>query len=167
MEMRGLQALEYINTRLNNIEQMMKDLVDKVDFSLAIQRNHLIRVKNGDYIDDNSLLMGRPYNDLKPNQAYEIYQNPDLDFIILDVSAADYSGPTLPNSVRLPLEEIPQRYPEIQSKVTPILIVSESGLRSILACEQLIKRGYFNLNNISGGHQHWPGHKKSELSAES
>jgi rhodanese-related sulfurtransferase len=40
------------------------------------------------------------------------------------------------------------------------MIISENGLRSIQACELLIKKGFFNINNISGGHEFWPGHTK-------
>ena len=63
----------------------------------------------------------------------------------------------LEGSIRIPLEELATRYSELQSKTTPILIISEKGLRSIQACELLVKKGYFNINNISGGYQFWPG----------
>ena len=58
--------------------------------------------------------------------------------------------------IKVSLEDLNTRYAEIQSKTTPILIFSEQGLRSIQACEMLIKKGFFNLNNVSGGYRFWP-----------
>ena len=81
--------LEFMNTRLSNIEKNISRIDEKLDFSIALQRNHLIRIKNGDFIDDTMILMGRPYNDLNPQKAFEVFSNPDADFIILDVTRAD------------------------------------------------------------------------------
>ena len=38
--------------------------------------------------------------------------------------------------------------------------MSEDGTNSILACKMLCELGFLNVNNISGGHKYWPGHKK-------
>lgn len=162
MDLRIFQMLEFINTRLTNIEKNISRIDEKLEFSIALQRNHLIRVKNGDPIDDNMILMGRPYNDLNPQDAFNIYNNPDMDFLVLDVSAANYkSDNELQGSIKIPLEELDHRYAEIQNKTTPIMVISEDGLSSIKACELLVRRGYFNVNNISGGHQFWPGARLS------
>ncbi len=157
MGLKLFQALNYINGRLSNIEKRIEEMNEKLDFSVALQRNHLIRVKNNENIDDTMILMGRPYNDHSPEDAYKIYSNKDNDFILLDVSHESYTPQTeLKGSIKIPYESLMTRYPEIMNKTTPILIISEKGLRSILACEFLIKKGFFNLNNISGGHQFWP-----------
>ena len=42
------------------------------------------------------------------------------------------------------------------------MIISENGLRSIQACEMLVKKGFFNINNISGGYEFWPGNEKNK-----
>lgn len=156
MDLKIFQMLDFINTRLSNIEKNISRIDEKLDFSIALQRNHLIRVKNGQTIDDNMILMGRPYNDLAPTKAYEIYQNEDVDFIVLDVSSKDNSNNVIKDAIKIPLEDLNHRYAEIQNKTTPILIISERGLRSIQACELMVKRGYFNVNNISGGFEFWP-----------
>lgn len=157
MELKMYQMLEFMSSRLSNIEKNIIRIDEKLEFSLSLQRNHLIRVKNGEYIDDSNILMGCPYNDLSPQKALGIYNNPDLDYIILDVSKPDYQVPLkLDGAIRIPLEDLNTRYAEIQSKTTPILVFSEQGLRSIQACELLIKKGFFNLNNVSGGHRFWP-----------
>lgn len=163
MSLKVFQMLEFMNNRLSNIEKNIARIDEKLDFSIALQRNHLIRIKNGDPIDDNMILMGRPYNDLSPEQAYKIYVDPDMDFMLLDVSHKDSSKINkLEGAIYIPLEELDRRYVELQSKTTPLLVISERGLRSIQACEMLVKKGFFNINNISGGHEFWPGKKSRE-----
>ena len=153
MDLKGFQLLEFINSRLSNIEKNIARLEEKMDFSLSLQRNHLVRIKNGEEIDDNMVLMGRPYNDLTPLKAYNIYNNPDIDFILLDVSHKTYVPPKRPkDAIHIPLEELASRYLEIQSRTLPILVLSEKGLRSIQACELMVKKGYFNVNNISASY---------------
>ncbi len=162
MDLKAFQLLDYISNRLSNIEKNIQRIDEKLEMSLAIQRNHLIRIKNGEFVDDSMILMGRPYNDLAPQQAYEIYKNKNIDFIFLDVSRREYLTDKRPEEIiHIPLEELAGRAPELLSRTTPILIISEDGLRSIQACELMVKKGFFNVNNISGGYLFWP--KKAEL----
>ena len=161
MDMKFFQMLELINQRLSNIESNISRIDEKIDYSLTLQRNHLIRIKNGYDIDDQMILMGKPYNDLTPQRSYEIYQNPDADFFLLDVTAKGFtSQQKITGTIKIPLEELNSRFVEITSKTTPILIISEKGLRSIQACELLVKKGYFNVNNVSGGYAFWKGFNK-------
>lgn len=164
MDLKAFQMLEFINNRLSNIEKNIVKIDEKLEFSLSIQRNHLIRIKNGEEINDSMILLARPYNDLTPHSAYSIYQNPDADFIILDVSPKDFTpAHALNGSIKIPLEELSSRYVEIQNKTTPIMVICEDGLRSILACELLVRKGYFNINNISGGYKYWPNQNDQTL----
>ena len=157
------QSLELIHNRLSKIESNIERMETKVELSLAIQRNHLVRIKNGQEISDEVILMGKPYNDLTPEKAHEIYSNQDLDFIVIDVtSSSSRFYNSLPDVIQIPLEELKTRVAEIQSKTAPILVFSEEGVRSIVACEYLVKNGFFNVNNISGGHKFWPGHRQIE-----
>lgn len=157
MDLRAFQLLEFINNRLSNLEKNIARLDEKVEFSLALQRNHLIRIKNNESIDDRIILYANPYNDLSPQQAHHIYHDPDRDFILLDVAAADFKRPfELDGALKIPLEELQQRYVELGSKTLPVMVLSEKGLRSIQACEVLVKRGYYNVNNISGGYAFFP-----------
>lgn len=164
MDLKAFQMLEFINNRLTNIEKNITRIDEKLEFSIQLQRNHLIRIKNGEDLDDNTILYGRPYNDLTPQQAFDIYNDHDADFILVDVSHKDYKPPRqLDGIIRIPLEELDRRYVEIHSRTLPVLLISESGLRSIQASELLVKKGFFNINNISGGHQFWPEEEKSVL----
>ena len=166
MDLKYFQMLEFINNRLRNIEASITRIDEKLDYTIALHRNYFIRIKHGEDLDDNMILMGRPYNDLSPQKAYEIYCNPDMDFVILDVSRKNFKPQSqLRGSVSIPLEELGRRYVELANRTVPILVISEQGLRSIQACELLVKKGYFNLNNISGGYRYWPGYPRSaELS---
>ncbi len=158
--------LEFINSRLNNIEKNINRIDEKLDFSITLQRNHLVRIKNGEEIDDNMILMGRPYNDLTPQKAWSIFNNPNIDFFILDVTQKAFQGSRLEGAIHIPLEELNIRFVEIPSKTIPVMIISENGLRSIQACEQLVKKGFFNINNISGGYEFWPGNQEKDVSTD-
>jgi rhodanese-related sulfurtransferase len=105
--------------------------------------------------------MGRPYNDLSPQQAYAIYCNDDADYMFLDVSGKDNpQSELIKHTIRIPLEELETRYCDIKTKTSPVMVISERGLRSIKACEFLVTKGFFNMNNVSGGIEFWPGIKK-------
>lgn len=164
MDLRAFQMLDFINNRLSNIEKNIEKISEKLDFSIAIQRNHLIRIKHGEPLDDSMILMGKPYNDFTPQAAHEIFQNKDMDYILLDVTHKEYTPiKRLEGAIHIPLEELNQRYTELQNRTIPILIISEVGLRSIKACELLVRKGYFNVNNVSGGYKFWPGFKDQNL----
>lgn len=167
MDLKIFQMLEFINSRLNNIEKNITRMDEKLDFSITLQRNHLVRIKNGEEIDDNMILMGRPYNDINPQKAWGIYNNTNIDFFVLDVSQKSYQGTRLNEAIQIPLEELHIRFVEIPSKTVPVMIISENGLRSIQACEMLVKKGFFNINNISGGYEFWPGNTEVEKSKNS
>ena len=94
MDLRFIQTLEFINNRLTNIERNIQKLDEKVEYSLALQKNHLIRVKNGENLSDSVILESLPYNDLSPQRAYEIYSNRDLDFLLLDVTRLGFETNT-------------------------------------------------------------------------
>lgn len=162
MDLKIFQMLEFINSRLNNIEKNITRMDEKLDFSITLQRNHLVRIKNGEEIDDNMILMGRPYNDVSPKKAWDIFNNPNIDFLVLDVSQKSFQGNRLQEAIQIPLEELHIRFVEIPSKTVPIMIISENGLRSISACEMLVKKGFFNINNISGGYEFWPGNQMTD-----
>ncbi len=167
MDLKILQTLEFINTRLNNIEKNINRLEEKIDLSVSISRNHLIRLKNGDPIDDQMILLGRPYNDLSPQAAKNVYDDCDQDFIFLDVSRLGQKNKNLfGEAIHIPLEELPSRFHEISSRTIPLLIISEKGLRSIQACEFLVKKGHFNVNNVSGGYFFWPNEEVTNSVSE-
>lgn len=150
-----LQAFE---ENIDRLEAKLLELEQKMDRLVQVERNHLVRVKNHEEVSDEFLMSGRGYYDLSPEKAWKLYQNPDFDCIIIDVSAKNFqSTKKIPEALHIPWEDFSERFLEIQNKMTPILIISEDGTNSVLACEFLMKRGYFNCNNVSGGYKFWKG----------
>lgn len=150
--------------QVKSLEQMIFVLEQRLNTLIEIERNHLIRIKNREEITDEFIMSGQKYLDLSPEKAWKIYCQKDFDFILIDVSSADYCPQErLPEAIHIPWEEFPKRFFEINNKTTPILIISEDGVNSILACELMAEKGYFNCNNISGGYQFWKGFKLSGI----
>lgn len=153
-----------ILNRLDQIEKKIDDLEEKMENSLAIQRCHIMRVKNNEELSDQYILEGHKYSDISPDKAYRIYQQKDADFILLDVSAKDYNPVVeMSEAIHIPLEELNIRYREITNKATTILVISEDGTKSVRACELLNEHGYYNVNNISGGYKFWPEFRLKEV----
>ena len=42
MDLKSFQMLEFINSRLSNIEKNISRIDEKLDFSITLQRNHLV-----------------------------------------------------------------------------------------------------------------------------
>ncbi len=146
--------------RLARLEARVMRLEHRLEGQLAIQRAHLVRVKNREQVSDAFLLDGAPYRDLSPREAWALFQKDDYDFAFLDVSHAGFvpARPRPAEMVHIPLEELESRFGEIERRTTPLLVISEDGLRSVLACEFLASKGLHNCNNVSGGWLYWPGH---------
>jgi rhodanese-related sulfurtransferase len=160
--------LDHFEQEIGRLEGRILELETRMHKMLEIERNHLIRIKNGEEIPDEFVQNGRAYLDLSPDKAWRLYRNPDFDFILIDVTPKDYEGhKRLPEALHIPWEDFSDRFMEIQSRTTPILIISEDGATSVLACEFLVKRGYYNCNNISGGYKHWKGFRLEEAKGQS
>jgi rhodanese-related sulfurtransferase len=160
-----LETFEKEISRLNGKIFALETQIHKL---LEIERNHLIRVKNGEEISDDFVQNGRAYLDLSPEKAWRMYRNPDFDFILIDVTAKDYEDhKRLPEAIHIPWEDFKERFIEIQAHTTPLLIISEDGTSSVLACEFLSRRGYYNCSNISGGYKYWKGNRLEEVKGQS
>jgi rhodanese-related sulfurtransferase len=150
-----------LKEQVKELETEIAVLKQELAHSFNVQRCHLLRVKNGDQLSDEYILSGKLYNDYSPEQAFDLYNEKDQNFILLDVSDKNYTPPkTLNEAIKIPLHELPIRFKEIVNKAVPIFVISEDGTKSILACEILNQCGYFNVNNISGGYKFWPGFRQ-------
>jgi len=160
--------LNTFEQEIARLEGRILELENRIQRLVEVERNHLIRVKNGEELSDDFIQSGRCYHDLSPDKAWKLYRNPDFDFILVDITAKDFDRAAgLPEAIHIPWEDFQDRFLEIQSKTTPLLIISEDGTNSILACEFLVKRGYFNCNNISGGYKFWKGLRLEEVKGRS
>lgn len=155
--------LDFFEKEVSRLEGRIFELENRMHKMLEIERNHLIRVKNGEEVPDEFVQNGRAYLDLSPDKAWRLYKNPDFDFILIDVTPSDYTGhKRLPEALHIPWEDFQDRFMEIHSRTTPLMIISEDGATSVLACEFLVKRGYYNCNNVSGGYKFWKGFRLEE-----
>lgn len=171
MKKRAFSLSDQLNTfeqDINRLENKIFDLETRMEKLFQIERDHLIRVKNKEDLPDDFIASGRPYQDLSPDKAWKYYQKEDFNFIFIDVSAADYRPlKRVPEALHIPWEDFRERFIEIQSRTIPIFIISEDGTTSILACEFLVKQGFYNCNNISGGYKCWKGFQFSDVSDQS
>jgi rhodanese-related sulfurtransferase len=150
--------INIINEKISHLEGTIARLEEKLAEQTSIQRSHIIRVKNHEDISDDAIYYGNPYNDLSPHKAYKAYSNKDFNFILIDVSEKDFSANVnFEESIKIPLEELEEKSHIHLDKKIPIFVISEDGIRSILACDLLVELGYYNVTNISGGHRFWPG----------
>ncbi len=80
--------------------------------------------------------------------------NPDM--ILLDVrQPEEHAEKNIPNSILIPLGEIPTRISELEPyKNQEIIVYCRSGNRSGQACGYLMEHGY-NVVNLSGGMLKW------------
>lgn len=84
-----------------------------------------------------------------------IESNPDLQ--IIDVrTEAEYLQYHIPNSILIPMNEIPVSLHKLE-KDRFYLIVCEHSVRSIHVCHFLVQNGLTNIVNIDGGMSEYPG----------
>jgi rhodanese-related sulfurtransferase len=160
--------LQTFEKEIARLEGRILGLETSINKLIEIERNHLIRIKNGEQLSDDFVQNGRAYLDLSPDKAFKMYRNPNFDFILIDVTSIDFEDTSrLPEAIHIPWEDFSDRFIEIQTKTTPLFIISEDGTTSVLACEFLVKHGYFNCNNISGGYKFWKGNRLEEVKGRS
>lgn len=77
--------------------------------------------------------------------------------VLLDVRQEDeHQWCAIPNSLLIPLNELPFRSGEIEHlKNTPIVVYCKAGVRSQYACELLAREGFTNLYNLNDGILGW------------
>lgn len=149
---------KFVETKIRQLEEKIVELEDRLEKAMEVARSHLVRVKNHEEISDEFVMSGKTYQDLSPDEARKLYQNPDFNFILIDVSEKSFKATTqLPEAISMPWSEFAEHSLRIHSKTTPILVISEDGTSSILACKFLVARGFYNCNNISGGYKFWKG----------
>ena len=78
----------------------------------------------------------------------------DAEYVVLDVrSQMEYDMAALPESVLIPLPELPARLHEVPDK--PLIIICHHGIRSMHAAIFLSGEGFGPIYNLSGGIDAW------------
>ncbi len=149
-----VEKIKTLEKKVLNLEKNLSRLEEKYDEAVQILRTHLVRLKNQEAMSDSFIFQGEKVADCSPREAFHILQNPLHRFIILDVSEK-LENPIGP-SLWIPYGELAHRIHELPSRFQPMMVISEDGTTSILACQKLIDQGFLYLNNISGGKKFWP-----------
>ena len=159
-----IELTNSLDVRVHRLESEVETLKNIIKSENLITRTQIVRVKNKEFISNESILNGTPYNDLTPDKAYSMYNDPNTNYIIVDVSDFNFKAPVkLKNALKIPLKDLPYRFLEASSRTIPILIISENGVNSILACEFFIEHGFYNVINVSGGYKFWPAARLQEV----
>lgn len=155
-----IKEINRLKRQVADLQIKLREMEIKFDFEIGVKKAHILKLKNGEALSDDYVVNNRSYMDLTPEAAYELYNDFDQDFILLDVSEADYvPAGELPEAIKIPLEELSKNLHKLPGKGKSYLVISEQGVRSIKACRFLNNSGYFNLSNISGGYKYWPAFK--------
>ena len=96
-------------------------------------------------------------NSISMQEAYEIMDKKDQDFVLLDVrTPAEFKNARLEGAKLIPVDEISARAKlELPNKDILILVYCHSGARAASAVKQLTSMGYTNVFNF-GGIVNWP-----------
>jgi rhodanese-related sulfurtransferase len=72
----------------------------------------------------------------------------------------EYIKGHIEDSLNIPLSKLDDQLPELEGlKSQPVIVVCHTGTRSIPACKTLIKAGFQDVYNITGGMQSWEDNK--------
>lgn len=146
--------------KIKTLEKKIDELEKKIEQTNEIQCINILRVKNGQYINDTAIFEHSPYIDITSFKAHEIYLSNDHQFYLLDVEEKDYKRPiALENLIKIEVKDLSNKFDLLPSKMIPLFIISKDGVKSIEACEILAQLGFFNCYNISGGYEKWPINK--------
>jgi rhodanese-related sulfurtransferase len=93
--------------------------------------------------------------DVDVQMAAALREQPDV--MILDVREQDeWDAGHIPGAVFMPMGEVPNRLSEIPADKT-VIVQCRSGNRSSQVADFLVKQGFTNVHNMSGGINAWQG----------
>lgn len=82
----------------------------------------------------------------------------DAALLILDVRGPDeFTGPLghIAGATNLPLNDLPERPPDLVRKDRPVVVVCKTDRRSSIAANQLRKAGVADVSVLRGGMERW------------
>ena len=75
--------------------------------------------------------------------------------VLLDVrEPSEFQYACIANSVLIPLQQIPHRLAELNPQ-QPIVVICHHGMRSQQAAQYLVRSGFENIFNLTGGIDAW------------
>lgn len=97
----------------------------------------------------------KKFRDVSPAEAVRVVNQDNA--LILDVREdSEVRAGRISGARHIPLGQLAKRLDELNRfKAGPILVYCRSGARSSMAAGQLVKAGFQNVHNLSGGIQAW------------
>lgn len=141
-----------IFSRLTIFEKNLERTNDKLEDSINQLKSCILRMNNGEKLSNELIKNTFTYKDLTPHEAALELKSNNINYFILDVSSESFQD-SFTETHKIPLDELIKRRNELPEKIRPILVISENGVDSILACKILISLEYLYVNNISGGYK--------------
>jgi rhodanese-related sulfurtransferase len=85
----------------------------------------------------------------------------DDSTVVLDVREPhEFIKSHIESAISIPLGKLDEQLPSLEKyKDRPVLVVCQTGGRSVVACKTLHKAGFTNLINMTGGMQSWEDNK--------
>jgi len=164
----SLQALEAIKTILHLGTNLLGRLVvfDALNFcqdQLRIKRNPNCPVCGDNpsitSLKDENIMCSAQANQEMTAKELKSAIDAGRDLTLLDVRThAEVAMCQIPNSIHIPLQELPTRLLELQhlkESETDLLIYCKSGMRSLSAQEFLGQNGFKKIINLTGGIKSW------------
>lgn len=83
------------------------------------------------------------------------------DTTIIDVrDASEFLKSHIEDAVNIPLSKLEEQLPSLEKhKKQPLIVVCQTGARSVSACKTLSKAGFEQVFNMLGGMQSWEDNK--------
>lgn len=90
-----------------------------------------------------------------PTEATQLINREDA--VLVDIREPDeYVAGHIPESRNIPQSRLAERIAEIERfKEAPLIVLCQSGARSLAACKDLQQRGFTKVNNLAGGIEAW------------
>lgn len=83
------------------------------------------------------------------------------DTVIIDVrDQHEFIKTHIENAINVPLAKVEEKIASLgQYKKSPVVVVCQTGARSVAACKSLTKAGFEQVFNMTGGMQSWEDNK--------
>ena len=95
------------------------------------------------------------YIDVDPAGYQTQFLDTQTDHLLLDVrTPMEFMNIRLPDTVNIPLQELPYRLAELPTD-KPIVIVCQTGNRSVTASQFLLRSNFADVYNLVGGTMLW------------
>lgn len=142
--------------KLRYLEKSLPEMREELENALQVTRRHLVQVADGEAPARETILEGRPYTDLAPEEAKHLY-NENNDLTVLDVrTPQEYEAGHIEKAVNIPINSLESQLNELPNKETPLLVYCASGARSLAACELLSQKGYTKIFHLPSGYASFP-----------